>query len=280
MNRTVKNEPAESGKETVLWQLPIAGSFKSMSYCVRASDDMHFVIDGGDAAEAEYLADFIRTELDGRVDAWFVTHPHKAHVGAFIKILTDGEISVKRIVYPYFDPEVVARYEQSRAQEIIDFNAAVKQSKIPSDRVRNGDRLKFGKSIVKVIAATDVETARNYVNNRGMIYKFNFKTSTVLFLGDVGHEAGLSLLGNFKDELKSDVVQMAHHGYYGVSKELYSVIAPSICLWPTRREIWPSTSRLMTGEGKDVAATYDYMRAIGVTEHHVAGVEGLCALKL
>lgn len=280
MNRTVKSEAVENGNESLLWQLPIIGSFKSMSYCIRTADNMSFVIDGGDLAEADYLADFIRTNLDGHVDAWFITHPHKAHAGAFIKILNEQSIPVKRIIYPYMDPEIVARYEQSRVQEIVDFNAAVKLSKIPSDRVRNGDRLKLGKSIVKVIAATDVETARNYVNNRGMIYKFNFKTSTVLFLGDIGYEAGLSLLSSFKDELKSDIVQMSHHGYYGVSKELYAVIAPSICLWPTRREIWPVTSRLLTGEGKDISTTYEYMRSIGVIEHHVAGVEGLCVLKL
>ena len=33
--------------------------------------------------------------------------------------------------------------------------------------------------------------------------------------------------------LKSDVVQVAHHGYYGGTKEGYDAIAAPIVLWPT-----------------------------------------------
>lgn len=268
----------ESKKENILWQLPITGSFKSMSYCIRTADDLCFVIDGGDAPETDYLVDFIRTHLDGKVDVWFVTHPHKAHVGAFVRILNEGLVPVKKIVYAYLDPEVISHHEQSRLQELENFNAAIKLSKIPSVRVRNGDRLKLGKSIVKIICAPPTESSRNYINNAGVIYKFNFKTSSALFLGDVGYEAGLALLTSFKDELKSDVLQMSHHGYYGVSKELYAVIAPSVCLWPTRREIWPGTSKILTSESKDISEIYDFMCSRGVTKHYVAGIDGLTEL--
>ena len=270
----------ESKKENILWQLPIVGSFKSMSYCIRTADDLCFVIDGGDAPETDYLVDFINTHLDGKVDVWFITHPHKSHVGAFIKILNEGLVPVKKIIYSYLDPEVVARHELGRVPEVENFNAAVKQSKIPSVRVRNGDRLKLGKSIVKIIGVPAVDTSRNYINNLNVIYKFNFKTSSVLFLGDTGYEAGLALLTLFKDELKSDILQMAHHGYYGVSKELYAVIAPSVCLWPTRREIWPGTSKILTSEGEDISETYDFMCSRGVTKHYVAGIDGLTELHL
>ena len=265
----------QTSNQYSLWQLPIIGSFKSMSYCIRTVDDQHFVIDGGDAPEAEYLTDFIKENLDGRVDAWFITHPHKSPAGAFIKILSSGVITVKKIVYSYMDPEVVAKYEPKAVADVEAFNNAIKLSKLPSVRVRNGDRLKLGKNIVKIIGAMGLDSVRNYINNSGVIYKFNFKTASVLFLGDAGVEAGMSLLSVFRDELKCDILQMAHHGYYGVSKELYTTISPSVCMWPTRKEIWPEVSTVLTSEAVDIKSTYDHMCSLGVSEHYISGIHGL-----
>ena len=268
--KTKRNE-----KESILWQLPIIGSFKSMSYCIKTGDDQHFVIDGGDAPETEYLVDFINENLDGRVDAWFVTHPHRSHVGAFINILSRELVAVKKIIYSYHDPEVVVKHDRKNVAEIENFNNAIKASKITSLRVRNGDRLKIGKNIIKIISADNLESDRNYLNNTGLIYKFNFKTASVLFLGDAGIEASVALLSSFKDELKCDILQMSHHGYYGVSNELYNIISPDICLWPTRKEIWPDSSNILTSESQDIKNTYDYMCSLGVSEHYVSGIDGL-----
>ncbi len=262
-------------KDCILWQLPIIGSFKSMSYCIKTADGQHFVIDGGDVPETEYLVQFINENLQGRVDAWFVTHPHKSHVGAFISILSGNLVSIKKIIYSYLDPEIVAKRDNSGVQEIENFNNAIKASKIPSLRVRNGDRLKIGKNIVKIICAEFLDSDRNYLNNIGVILKFNFKSASVLFLGDAGYEAGLALLSSFKDELKSDILQMSHHGYYGVSNELYSMISPDICLWPTRKEIWPDGTSILTSESQNIKSTYDYMCSLGVSEHYISGIDGL-----
>lgn len=36
-----------------------------------------------------------------------------------------------------------------------------------------------------------------------------------------------------KEDLKADIVQMAHHGQHAVTKEFYEAVSPKICLWPT-----------------------------------------------
>lgn len=263
----------------ILWQLPIIDSFKSMSYCIKTSDGGHFVIDGGDAPEAEYLVNFINDNLDGRVDVWFITHPHKSHVGAFEKILADASVNVCKIVYAYHDPEFISKREPRGVNDVTAFNSAIKLSKIPSVRVKNGDRLKFGKCIVKTIIPETIETDRNYLNDRGVIYKFNFKNASLLFLGDVGKDASMSLLSIYDNELKCDILQMSHHGFYGVSNELYDIIAPQICLWPTRKEMWFQNSKLLTSEISAIKNTYEHMCSLGITEHYVAGVHGLSEIK-
>lgn len=271
------NTAQETGN--YLWQLPIVASFKSMSYCIKTADGSHFVIDGGDAAEAEYLENFINEQLDGRVDAWFITHPHKSHVGAFEKIIAESSVTVNKIVYSYHDPETVSKREPKSVNDVIAFNKAIKNSKIPSVRVKSGDRLKFGKCIVKIIVSESLESDRNHLNDRGVIYKFNFKTASILFLGDVGRDASFSLLSSYDNELKSDILQMAHHGYYGVSNELYDTISPNICLWPTRKEMWQSHATLLTNESKELESTYAHMCANGVEKHYVAGIDELTKIE-
>jgi hypothetical protein len=38
--------------------------------------------------------------------------------------------------------------------------------------------------------------------------------------------------------LQADYVQMAHHGQGGVEKEVYEVVRPTYCLWPTPSWLW------------------------------------------
>ena len=40
----------------------------------------------------------------------------------------------------------------------------------------------------------------------------------------------------YGDYLKSDVLQVTHHGLIGGDKELYELINPEICFWPINEE--------------------------------------------
>ena len=42
---------------------------------------------------------------------------------------------------------------------------------------------------------------------------------------------GDALMDESRDKLKSDIVQMAHHGHMNVSMEVYAEILPEACLW-------------------------------------------------
>ena len=80
-----------------------------------------------------------------------------------------------------------------------------------------------------------------------MVIKMETKKNSILFLGDTGVESGNKLLDNQKEKLKVNILQMAHHGQQGVSKEIYEYIKPKICLWPTPDWLWINDS----GHGED-----------------------------
>lgn len=71
-----------------------------------------------------------------------------------------------------------------------------------------------------------------------MVISFNTGKNRILFLGDTGIESSKKLLRTQKEKLKSDIVQMAHHGQNGATKELYQAINPKICLYPAQEWLW------------------------------------------
>lgn len=69
------------------------------------------------------------------------------------------------------------------------------------------------------------------MNDSSLVFKLFAPNKTVLFLGDLGPEAGDILFRESKHLLKSDLVQMAHHGHMNVGMEVYAEILPEGCLW-------------------------------------------------
>ena len=63
---------------------------------------------------------------------------------------------------------------------------------------------------------------------------------------------------------------MAHHGHSGATKELYTVVSPKICLWPTPAWLWdndPGTG-YNTGNWKTIE-TRKWMEELGVQQNYV-----------
>ena len=70
--------------------------------------------------------------------------------------------------------------------------------------------------------------------------------NTILMLGDQNHEASHYMLDMYGRNvkagatLKSDIVQVAHHGVNGVISEVYNVADPTLLLWPTSQKNYNS----------------------------------------
>lgn len=69
-------------------------------------------------------------------------------------------------------------------------------------------------------------------NATSLIFRVTAEGQTFMFLGDADETSNGILVERFGDLLRSDVVQVAHHGYWGGTKEVYDAIAAPIVLWP------------------------------------------------
>ena len=103
-----------------------------------------------------------------------------------------------------------------------------------------------------------------------MVFRMTLGGQTVLFLGDMGIEAGRELVTLYGKTLHSDFVQMAHHGQEGVEKDVYEAIAPRACLWCTPKWLWNNDA----GKGYNThtwqtVIVRGWMEELGVKHHFV-----------
>ena len=88
----------------------------------------------------------------------------------------------------------------------------------------------------------------------------------ILFSGDAYIDQGNQLLEMYGENLKSDIVQMSHHGQNGVTEEVYRAIMPKLCLWPAPDWVFDNwNGNLNTFE------TRKWMENMGAKYHLITG---------
>lgn len=256
-----------------LTQLSARSNDSMMGYFIRTSNNKNIVVDGGLQKESETLKQYIE-KYGNKVDYWFITHPHKDHVGAFIDIVKNTDIEIKNIYYSANNIDWYEKYEPNRANEIADFYQTLENDRIKAV-VRTpqiGDIIEIKKNLkVEIFELANPEITNNAINNSSMVFKMYINDKSILFLGDTGTEESEKLIKQYGSRLKSDIVQVAHHGQRGATKELYKLVNPEICLWPTTSWLWDND----VGEGYNTAnfktiETREWLQNIGVKTNYVA----------
>ena len=178
--------------------------------------------------------------LDGKVDYWFLTHAHDDHAGAFTEIVEDTEIQIDNIYVSLNSLDWYVENEKNRSEFSKKLINTIENSRVSKavnppnvDDVIKVDNLKI--EVLKVKLPQVIENAGN---EQSMVLKFNIDNASILFLGDIGVAGSQYLIENHIIKLDSDIVQMSHHGQNGATEELYRIIAPKICLWPTPEWLW------------------------------------------
>lgn len=69
-----------------LTQLSPQSHSQMMGYIIKTKQNKIIAIDGGTIEDTENWIEHVQ-RLGGKVDAWFITHPHKDHAGVFNEII-------------------------------------------------------------------------------------------------------------------------------------------------------------------------------------------------
>ena len=98
-----------------LTQLSPQGSRQMMGYIINTYSNKMIIIDGGTKEDTENLKKYI-SKHQNVVDYWFITHLHDDHMGAFLEIAKDNNITIKNIIYSVNSEEWYEENEPDRAE--------------------------------------------------------------------------------------------------------------------------------------------------------------------
>lgn len=227
--------------ETVLYQLTHTSKYM-MGFVIVTRQDNVIVIDGGRPLDMPLLKEYI----GGRhISAWILTHPHDDHISGLVdELLKNGgrDFDIGAVYYnfpPYEEwlrkteedvPDI--NYFHEELEEILPaFNRALPILDDRAHIVKQGDSIDVDECHIDFIYSFHDGLYSNPMNDASLVFKLTGPKKSVLFLGDLGPDAGDILFDESRHLLKSDIVQMAHHGHMNVGFEVYAEIAPEVCLW-------------------------------------------------
>lgn len=228
------------------------GTF-GMCYIITLEDGSFIIFDGGgnsSAYDAQRLHETLQSlnKRSGKpvIAAWILTHVHWDHHSNFQAfaakygsqyVLEYAIHNAPAESYAYSDG--FSQYFNSSYMQTISYFDGNKQV------VKAHTGMKFnlhGAEFEVLFSHEDLfpETV-TYFNNTCMVTRMTLAGQTFMWLGDVQIEGSGVIVNMYGDYVKSDIVQMAHHGVSnGGSKDLYTLINADVALWPCKQAQYDS----------------------------------------
>ena len=246
-----------------------------MSYVFITDSDNAVVIDGGRESDMPHLKEIIGA---GKISAWILTHPHLDHIAGFVDEMKKNEITdrIEKIYYNFPSKEFTVSCPTEVLPHVIcDFYKALPNFEHKCVIAEPGLKTNVDELEIDFLFAGGERylTPRPNlaVNESSVVFKITSPgMRSVLFLGDLGPEGGADLLKNCKNKLKSDIVQMSHHGHSGVNEDVYRAIAPSACMWNAPEWLWEEEDIEHEPGLWGTWHQRKWMYDMGVSEHYVS----------
>lgn len=254
-----------------LTQFGATTSRQMMAYGIKTLNEKIVLIDGGTKDDASQLEEYI-IKHGGTVHAWFITHIHSDHVGAFEVISQNPNIKIEKIYMSINTKEWYLKNDTSRIEDTENFFEVIENEEL-QDKViepQVNDKIQIDNITTEILGIKNPEITVNATNNSSMVIKIKVNNKKILFLGDTGVESSEKLIKGQGNNLRADIVQMAHHGQNGATEELYKIVQPKICLWPTPEWLWNNNSNGTEDSGPwKTKETRKWMEKLKVKQHYI-----------
>ena len=274
--------------KTILYQITET-SLYMMSFVIVTKNDNCIVIDGGRPEDMPLL----KEHVGGRhISAWILTHAHDDHISGFVdEIAKNGgaDFDIEKVYYNFPPYEWINQkdvplrsYHEDEYNEMLPAFNAIKD-KI-SDKlcvVEQGESVQIDECKIDFLYTVHEGLTANPMNDASLVFKLTTPNKTVMFLGDLGPDGGDWLFRESRHLLKSDIVQMAHHGHMGVGFEVYAYINPKACMWCCRDWLYNEEAECGNLGKKEyyygrkrmrmygTKMTREWMDILGVKKHYV-----------
>ncbi|MCL5795668.1 MAG: MBL fold metallo-hydrolase [Patescibacteria group bacterium] len=160
---------------------------------------------------------------DRKIDYLLLTHPHADHLSGCIDVLKRYEIG-----------QIIATDAVHTTAEYQQWLELIKDKKIPYKLARAGQEISLDNETKLDIYWPDESYQNKNVdnlNNTSVVAKLVYYNFSALLLGDAETEVQKSLLKANSQQLKADILKVAHHGSSnGADLNFLKAIAPEIAI--------------------------------------------------
>lgn len=265
------------------------------SIIFRTASGKLIVVDGGRIEDTEHVLQALEHLSDGKkpvVSAWLLSHMHDDHFGFYVELCENPALRDRVTVEHFYCNLLSEEFYLKTSQECDPRHGVVRNLLLDPKQniareihtVQTGDVITVDEFAFEVLHVPSEDRATDMnMNDSSVVYKLNYNDQqTIMLLGDAEWVCSNDLVENQKDKLKSDVVQVSHHGCGNVSEECYKLIDAKYYIWQVSPRFWYSDggSGLNT-RNTGVSNTFLYIgEAGGKAENFFRDMEGIVSLSL
>ncbi|MBU0928625.1 MAG: MBL fold metallo-hydrolase [Spirochaetes bacterium] len=230
---SVLDASGDAGKLVArFWKLSLPGGSDEKSgdsALLVSPEGKTMLIDGGAPSCGSQVSAYLRAMGLDAIDVVVASHPHVDHIGGLAAVLREfrvGVVYMSRLEYP--------------TRAFADFLAAAGENNARIVYLEAGDTFYFGGSVEVTVLNPEPgityydgypANGTQFVNDRSLVMRFAYGSSSMLFMGDVYSSRELDLIGSFGDALRSDVMKAGHHGSdTSSSKSLIRAVSPRVAV--------------------------------------------------
>jgi len=186
---------------------------------IRSPKGQDVIIDGG--PDSTILSKLGRDMpfYDRKIELIILTHPHSDHFSGLIDIL-------KR----YNVDQILCSDIKSNSAAYKEWEDLVSEMKILKRKAEKGQQIYLGEAKIEILHAVNKDAEVSDLNDASIVSRLTFGQASVLLMGDAGQNVEKEILAQ-KNELKSNVLKIGHHGSkYSSSSEFLDKVRPQYAI--------------------------------------------------
>ena len=245
-----------------------SGTYKGngLSLLYRLSDGSFVIVDGGHDTNSSYwatnLINAITEQAKGyasgkeiRIAAWFISHAHGDHMGMLKEEASTfaNKFTVERVITCLMSSAEIEKslgssYRENfgggEAKTTNNVRNAVKKLGADLITCHTGQKFYFGDTVFEILYTVEnfAPETTNALNTSSILVRSTTtdasgKSTSVMVMGDITGPAMAICNKLYGNDLRCQIVQVAHHGYqtWGNDKAIsnsYLLMSPEIVIWP------------------------------------------------
>lgn len=176
------------------------------------------LIDGGEG-KTNVLFQYLLDRRINKIDYIIISHFDSDHCNGLIEIIEKMRVE-----------NIVMSKQSKESEEYKKILEIIKQKNIKVSSVKAEDKIIIEKNLYTKILNPAEKFEFQDLNNNAIVAKLIYKNFSMLFTGDI-EKAEENLAKKYKNELKSTILKVAHHGSKtSTSEEFLKYVEPQIAL--------------------------------------------------